>query len=708
VAVKLDGFPDAVMLGDRVYPFGVTSVGIAAGGPNTPDGKRQGDPYLGIRTTPVSVNRRLGYADPAFNPTAAQRAISKRLLDAVAIATQRDASIGLSEALRMALADVDGIRYFDFFPIKSVEEALSPVGVARYFRQLYFNVDEGVGPIEEAFTIAPLETLEVVYETVRRQIHEELVEVGSETLTETAVEQKNLDEVSDKVSSMVQRDTSASMSMSGAYSTPVWSVGGSASASMRTSTQRSRDQAARQLKEVTTRASERITKTFAVKTRNLDELTSTSVTKRVIKNEAPHPVSYGLRRVLRRVRVKIQDLGPRAVWQLYIRNPGDGLARSRFVHFREAAPLAPPDVPPGVPPRPQGGTDTGSSSCTLQWDGTRRTYYVTLVVTTTADRVVTAVTIDAITDLEGGGKEDQAPVPKNATQWGAHWDPDRHVFTVCIAVHPGDTSSVTIGYSYAWDPSPSVLEEWEALRQRAIAEATEELLNEQFERGKELISERSKIQARPANDLRLEERYEVMNRLVSHLFGRGDDPSEPAPIEVEFFHRYFEIDRMFIYTHPSWWKPRRSRGPLGFARETYEITADSDPAPVGSSLGWLIQLDGDARRNEFLNSPWVRVCLPISPGREREALEWLREHVEGDRGYDPDDGPLRDLLISLEEARVREAALGVNGPNYVKVDSTPGAPSDPARPEAVFPVIDEFDITVPTDGFVYDELVLAP
>src|SRR5207248_437744 len=79
-----------------------------------------------------------------------------------------------------------------FHPVINIYEALSPIGLAHYYRQLYFNAEEGVGPLEEAFTIAPLETLEVVYETVRRQIHEELVEVGSETVSEAAVETKNL------------------------------------------------------------------------------------------------------------------------------------------------------------------------------------------------------------------------------------------------------------------------------------------------------------------------------------------------------------------------------------------------------------------------------------------------------------------------------------------------------------------------------------
>jgi len=155
-------------------------------------------------------------------------------------------------------------------------------------------------------------------------------------------------------------------------------------------------------------------------------------------------------------------------------------------------------------------------------------------------------------------------------------------------------------------------------------------LAKQFEQHKTLITERSKIKSRPANDLRREERYEVMNRMVSYLFGRGDDPSEPTPLEIEYFHRFFDIDAIFTYNHPSWWKPRFASKTVGLEREAYEITADSEPAPLGSSLGWLLQLDGDSRRNEFLNSPWSRICVPMQAGREREAIQWLANHLEGE------------------------------------------------------------------------------
>ena len=363
-----------------------------------------------------------------------------------------------------------------------------------------------------------------------------------------------------------------------------------------------------------------------------------------------------------------------------------------------------PEVPPGLDPRPKGGTDTGTTSSDLSWDGTHHSYYVTLVIQAGSDRDITAVSIDSISDLEGGGKEDLAPSPRNDVQWGGYFDGTTRTYTVNIGVLQGDASSVSVSYTFTWEPSQQVLDAWEQKRQQLVLDLTQDLLNEQFEREKTLITEKSKVKSRPANDLRREERYEVMNRMVSHLFARGDDPSGPIPLEIEYFHRYFEIDSMFVYLHPSWWKPRYSPVATGFERPAYEITAESDPAPLGSSLGWLIQLDGDDRRNEFLNSPWIRVCLPIRPTQERDAIAWLARHIEGEVGYNPNAAPLKTLLTSLQEIRNAQAALGINGPEYVTVDSTVGAPADPLKPEAVYPIIDQFEVTVPTDGFVYDEL----
>ena len=593
---------------------------------------------------------------------------------------------------------------FGFWPGR-LQEALSPIGISHFYRQLFFNTTEGFGPIEQCFTVAPAETLEVIYESVRKQSFEEITEQGQEVISESAVEQKNLDEISDKAASILQNDASVAISANFGAQTPVYSFGAEASASFATSSQKSRERTTKSVKEVTVRASERIQKSFSIKTRAYDETTTTNTTRRLIANPGEDPVNYGLRRVLRKVHVKMQDLGPRLVWQLYVSNPGEGLARSRFVHFRERGDVAIPHIPPGVPPRPEGGTDTGNTSSSMTWDSTRNTYYVRIVIVAPGDRKVTAVSIDAITDLEGGGKNDIAASPKNDVQWGSGWDEGTNTYTMNIAILNGDAYSVSVNYTYAYEPAQELLDAWEEKRLAAYQELEEETLQAQFDRQKALITEESKIRPRSAKSLRQEERYEVMNRMISHLFAQPANPSQPTPLELETFHKYFDVHAIFTYMHPSWWKPRFSVATTGYTRETYPITAESEPAPLGSSLGWKMQLDGDDRRNEFLNSPWIRVCVPMKPGTERQAIRWLAKYIEGERGYDDTTGQLKKLLEDIEKRREDETNAA-DGPDYAVVSADPGAPESGLKPQDVFPIINEFDVTVPTDGFVYDKLVI--
>jgi hypothetical protein len=118
-------------------------------------------------------------------------------------------------------------------------------------------------------------------------------------------------------------------------------------------------------------------------------------------------------------------------------------------------------------------------------------------------------------------------------------------------------------------------------------------------------------------------------------------------------------------------------------RDNYYITEDSQPAKLGASLGWLLQLDGDNLRNAFLNAPWVKAVIPIRLGKERAALNWLQQaHVEGADGLDagyvaaPDDPPeLQNTTIG--------GALDVLIDKIQEFDRNSRTPivGDPADPE---------------------------
>jgi hypothetical protein len=347
-----------------------------------------------------------------------------------------------------------------------------------------------------------------------------------------------------------------------------------------------------------------------------------------------------------------------------------------------------------------GGVETGDQTVAVQGGSVSR--FIEISIPQDPSRRYLALTIDSIADA--APEKDAAPpgildavaVGTPVTATGD--DGEERIIAVTYRFSmTGDARLVTVTYAVAYEPSESALATWNDQLKEAYVTWEAQQLEVAFERAKRLIEARSRVLARPSADLREEERYELLNRMISLAFHDVPQAGLPTPIEVELFNRYFEVPAMFYAVHPAWWRPR-----YGAARDSYEITDESEPVPFGKSLGWLIQLDGDRRRNELLNSPWVRVCLPIRPGVEREALDWLGQHIEGRVGYSLAEGsPLHDLLATLEARRENEH-LASPGPDYVTQDGSV-APGREASVSA-YPVVDEFEVTVPTEGFIYERI----
>ncbi|EUC12647.1 hypothetical protein [Paraburkholderia hospita] len=198
------------------------------------------------------------------------------------------------------------------------------------------------------------------------------------------------------------------------------------------------------------------------------------------------------------------------------------------------------------------------------------------------------------------------------------------------------------------------------------------------------VKQASGIHPRPSPDLREEERTVIYRRLISRLMAdvwELESDQTTAHLRSEYIKSIFDIDKMLYFVAPEWWRARRhysfstglqgvpnsfatelaikaaeqvyanfqaavqrtAIGPLGEEdsvswggggrSDNYMITDDSAAARLGSSLGWLLQLDGDTMRNAFLNAPWVHAVIPIRAGHELEALEWLKQaQVEGAAG----------------------------------------------------------------------------
>lgn len=186
---------------------------------------------------------------------------------------------------------------------------------------------------------------------------------------------------------------------------------------------------------------------------------------------------------------------------------------------------------------------------------------------------------------------------------------------------------------------------------------------------KDRIEMASKIDKRSSEDLREEERIIIYRNLITQLTQNLPTilNSQTKHTISELLNSIFDIDKMLYFVAPEWWNPRRlhsntylsssnydndfSYTEMGAKKLTtsyfqswsdqtnrldnYYITEKSNPARMGSSLGWLMQLDGDDLRNAFLNAPWVKTVIPIRPGKELEAINWLQQNkVEGTDGLD--------------------------------------------------------------------------
>ncbi|MGL6234669.1 MAG: hypothetical protein ACRC20_04935 [Segniliparus sp.] len=265
---------------------------------------------------------------------------------------------------------------------------------------------------------------------------------------------------------------------------------------------------------------------------------------------------------------------------------------------------------------------------------------------------------------------------------------------------------------------------------------------------KERVTLASQITTRSSDDLREEERIVVYRTLVQDMLLKGVELPDDRTrhVAAELLNSIFDVDKMLYFVAPEWWRPRlhRSSQQLGQAsgpphdraallgadirpalrqgllahtfnantnaapptssaarvgwggvddpaRDNYLITESSDPAKLGSSLGWLLQLDGDNMRNAFLNAPWVKAVIPVRPGREAAAIDWLKGvegmngitddvlyHTDNPAEVDVDGQPLDgqkmiDVLMDLAEKVRRKYQEGIQTGTFPK----PGEVADP-------------------------------
>lgn len=309
---------------------------------------------------------------------------------------------------------------------------------------------------------------------------------------------------------------------------------------------------------------------------------------------------------------------------------------------------------------------------------------------------------------------------------------------------------------------------------------------------RERVEVASRITPRRSDELREEERIVVYRKLIQDMLMQGvalpDDRTRH--VVAELINSIFDVEKMLYFVAPEWWRPRLHRSrqqlqetpdrpvfpsfplPTGdlpnavlgkglirrlehaaanvspnvmnahsvgwggvndVERDNYYITENSEPARLGSSLGWLLQLDGDNMRNAFLNAPWVKAVIPIRPGREEAAINWLKG-VEGMNGItddviyhssnpgekDIDGNPLDgqkmiDVLVDLAKKIKKKYEEGLETGKYPKIDevadpalvdeenTVTATPIDRVYEHGFFPLEGSFRVNVGKNYEIFDQ-----
>jgi hypothetical protein len=577
---------------------------------------------------------------------------------------------------------------------------LSPIGLLHLFREYFFEVGTFLGPPVGHVWISAGSSLELIESNTRRVVTERTMEQSAETSSKAETSTTDKTELAEAVKDENTNDLKLGISASGGGGIGVFHASGSMNFNLSQSRKEAREQTHKKMREQSSKLTSEVRQNFKTTFRTVSEITDTTSRRYVLKNDTNKLVNYELRRKMRKVAVQVQDLGKRLCWQLFVDTPGDRLGTCEFVHATaEALETKSLDLKP-VPTnqnvtfnafvtfnkeqgRDNGATNTYTTSPNDANKGIfdpkpgpmniiqfKFTYSVP-----PAPNGYKFKTVQSI-DFHGASvRYDQ----------NLEIDPPNQRFSIRLTfANFNGAKTMPFDAILVYEPTEEILKvirderatataDYNAQQQAAKDKIFTDALRTRLKNLQEVIK-------RPSDDMREEERSLILARIIETLYGKATASWSPDDFHLmsEVIRYLFDVDAMLYFVAPDWWKPQTrehyapilsqgqaaaspittgttaysqraelaSRGQPFFPGHgkppVYLVTEESAPVPVGTSLGWKMQLDGDKHRNAFLNTPWVKAVLPIRPGREKEAIEFLERpevaHTDGlDEDYGADD-----------------------------------------------------------------------
>lgn len=565
--------------------------------------------------------------------------------------------------------------------------SVSPLGIVHYFRQYFFEMDTFLGPVVGHVWLAPGSTVELVESSTRRTYTERATELLQESTQQREVLERSQDDLSDAIKQENRSDSKLGFSVTVNQAWPTGDASATTSINMDTTQQDARETTYKRMREQSEKASSELRASYKSTFKTVSEITDVSSKRYVISNESKTDLqNYELRRKMRRVVVQVQDIGTYLCWETFVDEPGQTLGLANLVHIAKQPDITPPPYPTDLPyperksgipfdvkvlwageDRRVGAQGDAANRPEGIWLGTRK---ITVDLPSGYEFELKPNDVFQLQCLAARGEGQFSSYNYLAKylggvdveiilawgQGGLDWDEPVEIdLRGTVAIHPTQALLDQIDAA-----NQEARKKVDAAAAAARAKADEAAF---YEAAQQRIELAASVTPRMFEDLREEERTVVYRALIADLM--AGDASEPnhwyqhaSPKQRHVYstviNAIFDVDRMLYFVAPEWWKPRERSGlVLGSSayslgpdkvvawegtesrQDNYLITGRSQPARLGSSLGWLLQLDGDDMRNRFLNAPWVRAVIPVRPGKEEAALSWLtKAEVEGTEGLD--------------------------------------------------------------------------
>jgi hypothetical protein len=590
-----------------------------------------------------------------------------------------DAKKGISESLDDLRSGADRI-------VPGVDPAdreqlsggvISPLGIIHLYRQYFFELDTFLGSPVQHVWLAPGATVELFEIHTRKELSERLLSRLTESVRTSEQTVTVRDELSDEMRENSSNDLSLGASVTASYP----KVSATATFDMSRTEERSREELHKQMREQSSKIATSIRSNYQSTFRSTTEYTDTSSVRHVFSNPGDKLQNYELRRKMRQVALQVQRIGSFLSWQSYVDDPGRELGVAQLVHVAKPAsfdsipdpelparhePFAESDKALTIPFLPIG--DGADNSGEVYRDGVEENDEETWGSLERIQADFPQTMYCAKPNHELAAVELR---PTDAVQLSVRnlqnepGSASKATFTLHLdLVSFNGQPQLNVPMVLHWVPNAiansevdATIKEIETNRTNAMRAEVEKAFVEAV---RERVTAVSKIVRRPSADLREEERIVVYRRLVQDmLMNKLRMPDDRTRhIAAEVINSIFDVEKMLYYVAPEWWRPRLHHSQQEFAsgaagangatlplvgwggtrevgRDNYMITEESEPARLGSSLGWLLQLDADNMRNAFLNAPWIKAVIPIRPGQEAAALKWLTSvEVEGANGLD--------------------------------------------------------------------------